>query len=185
VASRCGRDRSARQRKYRGVSDGRSGDRPRPNRSPRVELGAVGDAHQVAVPRGLEVQTPKPDLESGQEGSELPMEYLCPLYLVRITIVVAVGKQFLSARPPTLHDNCRGSLSPAVNLCRSCVGLGWLAQKTTGVYTGSGLRGVIPYVQCVAIGFTSQVCSQSGLQVSGEREFVPKSRAVVYDHVKV
>jgi hypothetical protein len=25
-------------------------------------------------------------------GSELPMEYLCPWYSVRITIVVAVGK---------------------------------------------------------------------------------------------
>jgi hypothetical protein len=28
-----------------------------------------------------------------------------------------------------------------------------------GVYTGSGLRGVIPYVQCVAAMFLSQVCS--------------------------
>jgi hypothetical protein len=28
-----------------------------------------------------------------------------------------------------------------------------------GVYTGSGLRGVIPYVQCVAAVFLSQVCS--------------------------
>jgi hypothetical protein len=27
------------------------------------------------------------------------------------------------------------------------------------VYTGSGLRGVIPYVQCVAATFMSQVCS--------------------------
>jgi hypothetical protein len=27
------------------------------------------------------------------------------------------------------------------------------------VYTGSGLRGVIPYVQCVAAVFLSQVCS--------------------------
>jgi hypothetical protein len=33
-----------------------------------VEFGAVGEAHQVVVPRGLEVQTPKPDLESGLEG---------------------------------------------------------------------------------------------------------------------
>jgi hypothetical protein len=33
-----------------------------------VELDAVGDAHQVVVRRGLEVQTPKPDLESGREG---------------------------------------------------------------------------------------------------------------------
>jgi hypothetical protein len=54
-----------------------------------------------------------------------------------------------------------------------------------GVYTGSSLRGVIPYVQCVTIGFPSQVCSQSGLQASREREFVPKSRVVVYDPVKV
>jgi hypothetical protein len=28
-----------------------------------------------------------------------------------------------------------------------------------GVYTGSGLGGVIPYVQCVAAVFLSQVCS--------------------------
>jgi hypothetical protein len=30
------------------------------------------------------------------------------------------------------EDNCWGSLSPVVNLYRSCVGLGWLAQETTG-----------------------------------------------------
>jgi hypothetical protein len=30
------------------------------------------------------------------------------------------------------EDNCWGSLPPAVNLYRSCVGLGWLAQETTG-----------------------------------------------------
>jgi hypothetical protein len=28
-----------------------------------------------------------------------------------------------------------------------------------GVYTGTGLRGVIPYVQCVAAMFLSRVCS--------------------------
>jgi hypothetical protein len=28
-----------------------------------------------------------------------------------------------------------------------------------GLYTGSGLREVIPYVQCVAVVFLSQVCS--------------------------
>jgi hypothetical protein len=27
------------------------------------------------------------------------------------------------------------------------------------IYTGSGLRGVIPYVQCVIVVFLSQVCS--------------------------
>jgi hypothetical protein len=33
-----------------------------------VELGAVGDAHEVALPRGLKVQAPKPDFESRWEG---------------------------------------------------------------------------------------------------------------------
>jgi hypothetical protein len=33
-----------------------------------MELDAVGDAHEVAIPHGLEVQTPKPDFESGREG---------------------------------------------------------------------------------------------------------------------
>jgi hypothetical protein len=33
-----------------------------------VKLGVVGDAHEVAVLRGLEVQTPEPDFESGWEG---------------------------------------------------------------------------------------------------------------------
>jgi hypothetical protein len=58
------------------------------------------------------------------------MEYLCTRYSVRITIAVAVGKQILSARPPTWRANCRGSLPPVVNLCRSCIGLGWLARET-------------------------------------------------------
>jgi hypothetical protein len=54
-----------------------------------------------------------------------------------------------------------------------------------GVYTGSGLRGVIPYVQCVATVFLSQVCSQLGLQAGREREIVPRSRVMVYDRVKI
>jgi hypothetical protein len=44
-----------------------------PVRPPRVELGAVGDAHEVVVPSGLEVQAPEPDFESGWERV---MEYL-------------------------------------------------------------------------------------------------------------
>jgi hypothetical protein len=32
-------------------------------------------------------------------GSELPMEYLWPLYSVRITIVTVVEKQIFNARP--------------------------------------------------------------------------------------
>jgi hypothetical protein len=33
-----------------------------------VELGAVGDAHEVAVPHTLKVQAPEPDFKSGWEG---------------------------------------------------------------------------------------------------------------------
>jgi hypothetical protein len=33
-----------------------------------MELGAVGDAHEVAVPCGLEVQAPEQNFESGREG---------------------------------------------------------------------------------------------------------------------
>jgi hypothetical protein len=33
-----------------------------------VKLVVVGDAPEVAVPRGLKVQAPEPDFESGWEG---------------------------------------------------------------------------------------------------------------------
>jgi hypothetical protein len=74
-----------------------------------VELVTVDDAHKVVVPRGLKVQAPEPDFESGWEGvgSELPMEYLCPLYSVRITIEMAAGKLIFSAQSPTWRANCR------------------------------------------------------------------------------
>jgi hypothetical protein len=54
-----------------------------------VELVTVGDAHEVAVPRGLKVQAPKPDFESGWEGVRAAMEYLRPMNSVRITIEMA------------------------------------------------------------------------------------------------
>jgi hypothetical protein len=54
-------------------------------------LAAVGDAHEVAVPRGLKVQAPELNFEPGWEGSELPMEYLWPRYSVRITIEIPSG----------------------------------------------------------------------------------------------
>jgi hypothetical protein len=64
-----------------------------------VELGAVGDAHEVVVPHVLKVQAPEPDFEFGWEGSEMPMEYLSDLYLVRITIEMAGRKLIFSAAP--------------------------------------------------------------------------------------
>jgi hypothetical protein len=57
-----------------------------------MELGAVGDAHEVAVPRGLEVQTFELDFESGREGVRAAHGVLWPLYSVWITIVMAAGK---------------------------------------------------------------------------------------------
>jgi hypothetical protein len=37
------------------------------SRLPRVEFVTVGDAHEVAVPRGLKVQAPEPDFEPSWE----------------------------------------------------------------------------------------------------------------------
>jgi hypothetical protein len=46
----------------------RGGDRDGPGLAPRAEFLTVREAHQVAVPRGLKVQPPEPDFESGREG---------------------------------------------------------------------------------------------------------------------
>jgi hypothetical protein len=62
-----------------------------------VELVAVGDVHEVAVPRGLEIQAPEPNFDPAVKGSELPLEYLWDLYSVRITIEMAGGKLIFSA----------------------------------------------------------------------------------------
>jgi hypothetical protein len=43
------------------------GDRGRLGLPPRTKFVVVGDAHEVAVPRGLKVQAPEPDFESGWE----------------------------------------------------------------------------------------------------------------------
>jgi hypothetical protein len=58
------------------MSGGCDGGRIGPGLPPRAEFIAVGDAHEVVVPRGLKVQAPEPDFEPRWEGSELPMEYL-------------------------------------------------------------------------------------------------------------
>jgi hypothetical protein len=111
-----------------------------------MELGAVGDAHEVAVPHGLEVHTPKPDFESGREGVqtahgvplapvlgvdhhhdgcwETDLERDAPYLARQLSGFSTAGRKFLSiacrARMVSIGDN--------------------------GVYTGSGLRGEIPYV---------------------------------------
>jgi hypothetical protein len=48
--------------------DACSGDRGGPGLAPRTKFLTVGEAHQVAVPRGLEVQVPEPDFEPSGEG---------------------------------------------------------------------------------------------------------------------
>jgi hypothetical protein len=45
-----------------------SGDRGGSSLAPRAEFLTVGEAHQVAIPRGLKVQAPEPDFESGGDG---------------------------------------------------------------------------------------------------------------------
>jgi hypothetical protein len=48
--------------------DACGGGRDRPSLAPRAEFLTVSEAHQVAVPRSLKVQTPEPDFESCREG---------------------------------------------------------------------------------------------------------------------
>jgi hypothetical protein len=91
TASRCWRARRVHLGRRRAASSRCDGDRVWPGRPPRTKFVVVGDAHEVAVPRGLKVQAPEPDFELGWEGSELPMEYLWPWYSVRITIERASG----------------------------------------------------------------------------------------------
>jgi hypothetical protein len=66
--SRCRSARSIRLSGRRGVSRRRGGNQAWPSRPPRVDLVTVGDAHEVAVPRGLKFQAPEPDFESDLEG---------------------------------------------------------------------------------------------------------------------
>jgi hypothetical protein len=54
------------------------GDRTWSGRPPRVKLVAVGDAHNVAIPRGLKVQALELNLESGWEGPNCPWSTSCP-----------------------------------------------------------------------------------------------------------
>jgi hypothetical protein len=62
------RAHSVRSSGRRGVNDRCDGDRSWPGRPPCAKLVAVGNAHEVAVHRGLKVQAPEPDFESGWEG---------------------------------------------------------------------------------------------------------------------
>jgi hypothetical protein len=59
---------------------------------------------------------------------------------------------------------CRGSLPLAKNLCRSCIGLGWLARETTGFI----LRGYrVPEPSVLAVRFTNWSGEGDRSQVPG------------------
>jgi hypothetical protein len=64
----CRRTRIIRAGGRRRHGDVCGGDRDGPGLAPRAEFLRVSEAHQVAVPRSLKVQAPKPDFESGREG---------------------------------------------------------------------------------------------------------------------
>jgi hypothetical protein len=65
-----------------------------------MELGAVGDAHEVVIPHDLEVQTLEPDFESGREGVRATQGV--PLAPVLGADHHRDGcQQNFSARPPT------------------------------------------------------------------------------------
>jgi hypothetical protein len=107
TASRCSRTRSVRLSGRRGVSSGCDGGRSRPSRPPRAKLVAVGDAHEVAVPRGLKVQAPESDFEPGWEG--VRAAHGIPLAPVLGANHHRDGwwELIFSADPPTWRTNCR------------------------------------------------------------------------------
>jgi hypothetical protein len=125
-----------------------------------VKFGVVGDAHQLTVPCGLEVQTPKLDLKSDREGVRAA-------HGVSLSPVLGADHH---------HGGCWGTdlERESPYLARQLSGFSTAGSKSMSIvrrarmvssgdneiYTSSGLRGVILYVQCVAAVFLSQVCSQ-------------------------
>jgi hypothetical protein len=107
TASRCWRARSVRVGGRWGVSNRCGGGRSWPGRPPRTKFFAVGDAHEVAVPRGLKGQASKPNFEAGWEG--VRAAHGRPLAAVLGANHHREGwwELIFSARPPTWRANCR------------------------------------------------------------------------------
>jgi hypothetical protein len=124
-----------------------------------MELGAVGDAHQVAVPRGLEVQTPKLDLESGWEGVRAAHGVSLPPVLGADHHRGGCWETNLDREAPYLALQLSGFSTTGSNFMSIVRRARMVRSGDNEIYTGSGLRGVIPYVQCVVAVFLSQVCS--------------------------
>jgi hypothetical protein len=66
-----------------------------------MKLVTVGEAHEIAVSRGLEVQAPKPDFESSWEGIRATQGVSLDVISMRI-IIDTVGGELISARLPYL-----------------------------------------------------------------------------------
>jgi hypothetical protein len=64
-----------------------------------MKLVTVGEAHEIAVPRGLKVQATESDLESGWEG--VRAAHGVDVISVRITIET-VGEELIAVRIPYL-----------------------------------------------------------------------------------
>jgi hypothetical protein len=68
----------------------------------------VGEAHEVAVPRGLKVQSPESDFEPGGEGVRAAQRV--PRYSVRITMEgvggMTLGAQIAPRWAPTVGAEC-------------------------------------------------------------------------------
>jgi hypothetical protein len=139
-----------------------------------MELGAIADAHKVAVPHGLEVQTPELDLESGREG--VRAAHGVPLAPVLGADHHRDGcrRADLQCEGPCLARQLSGFATAGSKFLLIMRRARMVSSGDNGVYTGSGLRGVIPYVQCVADVFLSQVCSYTSLSGEGVRSQVPR-----------
>jgi hypothetical protein len=105
-ALRCRGTRNVRLGRRRGINSGRNGDRSWPGCPPCAKLIAVGNAHEVAIPRGLEVQAPEPDFEPGWEGVRaahgIPLAHVLGVDHHR----EGLWKLIFSAKTPTWHANC-------------------------------------------------------------------------------
>jgi hypothetical protein len=84
------------------VSSRRDGGRAAPGLPPRTEFIVVGDAHEVAVPRGLKVQAPEPDFKPGWEGVRGAHGIPLAAVLGAITIERAGDGPIFSAKFPYL-----------------------------------------------------------------------------------
>jgi hypothetical protein len=97
-----------------------------------MEFVAVGEAHEIVVPRGLKVQAPGLNFEYGWKGSELPMAYLWDMISVRITIETA-GGELISARAPYLARQLSvWKVVPTLNSRCAEIGLSMVGAKQHG-----------------------------------------------------